>query len=108
MVEGASPDFEWVVAREHPDATTHHGIEASLEYLREWLRLMPDFKAEIEELSEHGNRALSVIRITGSGAGSGAATEVRVAIITTFRDGLSGRSEEYLDPEVARALLAAG
>jgi ketosteroid isomerase-like protein len=108
LVEGADPEFEWVVAREHPDATTHRGIDASVEYLREWLRMMPDFHAEIMEVEEHGDRVLTVIRLTGSGAGSGAATEVQTAMLSTFRDGTPVRTEEYLDPDEARRVLQAG
>ena len=106
LVEDASPDFEWVVAREHPDATTHRGIDATVEYLREWLRLMPDFHVGTEEIEEHGDQVLTVIRLTGSGAGSGASTEVRTAMLSTFRDGVPVRTEEFLDPEEARAALA--
>lgn len=108
LVEGAAPEFEWVVAREHPDATTHRGIEATLEYLGEWIGMLPDFHVEIEEIEERGDRILVVIHLTGSGAGSGAGTEVRTAMISTFRDGRPVRTEEYLDPEEARALLSAG
>lgn len=103
LVEGAGPEFEWVVAREHPDATTHKGIDATLGYFREWFRMMPDFHVEIAEIEERGDQVLTVIRITGSGAGSGAGTEVRTGMVSTFRDGKPVRTEEYLDPDEARA-----
>jgi ketosteroid isomerase-like protein len=108
MAEGADPEFEWVVAREHPDATTHRGPEAVLEYLAEWRRMMPDFQVEIVELEEKGDRVLTVIEITGTGSGSGARTEVRTAILSTFLEGRPVRTEEFLDPEEGRAALAAG
>jgi ketosteroid isomerase-like protein len=105
LAEGAGPEFEWVVAREHPDATTHRGPEAVMAYLAEWRRMMPDFRVEIVELEDRGDRILCVIEITGTGAGSGATTNVRTATISTFRDGVPLRTEEYLDPEEARAAL---
>jgi ketosteroid isomerase-like protein len=108
MVKDAGPEFEWVVAREHPDATTHRGPQAVSSYLAEWRRMMPDFSVQIVELEEWGDRVLTVIEITGTGAGSGARTEVRTATISTFRDGKPVRTVEYLDPEEARAELAAG
>ncbi len=107
LLANADPDHEWVVAREHPAATTHRGPEQIGAYLADWLRTMPDLKVKIEGLEEAGDRVLVVMRMTGSGAGSGAATEVRVATLTTFRDGRPVRTEEFLDPEEARRVLAA-
>lgn len=108
LVDGAGPEFEWVVAREHPDATTHKGIDETLGYFREWFRMLPDFHVEIDEIEEQGDRVLTVIQITGSGAGSGAGTQVRTGMVSTFRDGTPVRTEEYLDPDEARAVFAAG
>jgi uncharacterized protein len=107
LIENASPDIEWVVAREHPAATTHHGIDAVAAYLRDWFEMMPDLRIEIEELEEDGDRVLVVMRMTGRGTGSGAVTEVRVAAVSTFRDGKPVRTEEFLDTEEARQVLAA-
>ena len=108
LVQDASPDFEWVVAREHPEAQTHRGIDATLEYLREWLRLMPDLHVDVAELVERGHLVLTVIDLTGSGAGSGASTGVQTAMLSTFRDGVPVRTEEFLDPEEGRKALEAG
>jgi ketosteroid isomerase-like protein len=107
FIDDADPDFEWIAAREHPDALTNRGIDATAEYLRDWLQTMPDLKIEIEELVEAGDRVLAVMRMTGTGAGSGALTEVRMAMISTFRDGMPLRTEEFLDPEEARRALGA-
>jgi ketosteroid isomerase-like protein len=107
FIDDADPDFEWVAAREHPDALTNRGIDATAEYLRDWLQTMPDLKIEIEELVEAGDRVLAVMRMTGTGAGSGALTEVRMAMISTFRNGMPLRTEEFLDPEEARRALGA-
>jgi ketosteroid isomerase-like protein len=49
---------------------------------------------------------LLVMRMAGRGAGSGAGTEVRVATISTFRDGKPVRTEEFLDPDDARRALS--
>ncbi len=107
-LDDVGPKFEWVVAREHPDTTTHRGRDAVAGYLADWISTMPDLQIEVEELMEAGDKVLLVMRMTGSGAGSGAGTEVRVATISTFRDGTPLRTEEFLDPEEARRRLAAG
>ena len=107
LIEDARPDIEWVVAREHPDSATHRGRQEVADYLRDWLSMMPDLRIEIEDLEELGDRVLLVMRMTGTGAGSGAVTEVRIAVMTTFRDGKPVRNEEFLDPEEARRALTA-
>jgi ketosteroid isomerase-like protein len=107
LIENANPEIEWVVAREHPAATTHHGIEAVAAYLRDWFETVPDLRIEIEELEEAGDRVLVLMRMTGRGSGSGALTEVRIAAVSTFHDGKPVRTEEYLDLDEARQALAA-
>jgi ketosteroid isomerase-like protein len=107
LIEDVDPEFEWVVAREHPDATAPRGIDEVGSYLRDWLDTMPDLQVEIVELQEQGDKVLSVLQMKGTGAGSGASTEVVMAVITTFRDGTPVRTEEYLDPDEARRALAA-
>jgi ketosteroid isomerase-like protein len=107
LIEGADPDHEWVVAREHPGSTTHRGRDAVAGYLRDWIDTIPDLRIEIAEIKEDGDRVLVVMQMRGTGAGSGAETEVRTAIVTTFRDGIAVRTEEFLDPEEARGALAA-
>jgi ketosteroid isomerase-like protein len=107
VLQNAAPDMEWVVAREHPAATTHRGPEEISSYFEDWYRTMPEMEIEIEELIENGDRVLAVMRIRGAGAGSGATTEVRVATVTTFRGGQTVRTEEFLDADEARQRLTA-
>jgi ketosteroid isomerase-like protein len=106
-LDDVGPDFEWVVAREHPDAQTHRGGDAVAGYLGDWISLLPDMRVEIEELVEREDKVLMVLRMSGSGAGSGAGTEVRVATVGTFNNGRPVRTEEFLDTEEARRALGA-
>ncbi len=105
MATLADPGLEWVVAREHPAATTHHGLDAIASYLEDWRQMVPNMVYESEEVLESGNRVLAVGRLHGSGLGSGAGVEVRIATISTFEDGRAVRVEEFLDPEQARKAL---
>jgi ketosteroid isomerase-like protein len=106
-LDDMEPEFEWVPAREHPGSKNNRGPEETAAYLSDWLSTMPDLQIEAEELVEQGDRVLLVLRMSGTGSGSGALTEVRMATITTFRDGKSLRTEEFLDPDDARRALAA-
>ena len=58
LIEGADPDHEWVVAREHPGSTTHRGRDAVAGYLRDWIDTIPDLRIEIAEIEEDGDRVL--------------------------------------------------
>jgi ketosteroid isomerase-like protein len=105
LLRNTSTQTEWVVARQHPASTTHRGPEAIAKYIEDWRAMMPGLTYEVDEILERDDLLLLVGRIRGSGAESGAAAEVPVATLTTFRDGLTLRVEEYLDPDEARAEL---
>jgi ketosteroid isomerase-like protein len=108
LIADADPGIEWVVTRQHPDAATHVGVEAVSGYLRDWLNTMPGLRVEIIEIEERGERVFSVLQLSGAGAGSGAQTEVRTVMLSTFRDGKPVRTEEFLDLEEGRRAFAAG
>jgi ketosteroid isomerase-like protein len=108
LMADADPEVEWVVTREHPDAQTHVGVQAVSEYLRDWLDTIPGLRVEIVEQEESGDRVLSVLQLSGAGAGSGAATEVQTAMLSTFRDGKPLRTQEFLDLEEGRRAFAEG
>ena len=105
MAALADPRIEWVVAREHPAATTHRGTEAILSYLEDWGRTLPGMTYVSDEIVERGDRVLTVGRLRGSGSGSGAEVDVRIATISTFAEGRAVRVEEFLDPEEAKSAL---
>jgi ketosteroid isomerase-like protein len=104
----ADPGIEWMVARQHPTAATHHGVAAIRAYHEDWLRLFPGMRIEVESVEERGDRILAVTRIRGVGAGSGATADVKLGILSTYRGDRAIRVEEFLDPEEARRELAEG
>jgi ketosteroid isomerase-like protein len=106
MARLAHPDVEWVVAKEHPSATTHRGVDAVRAYIDDWQRVMPGMQYEIDSIDERDDRVLVIGRLRGSGAGSGAEVEVPIATLTTFRGSRTIRVEEFLDPAEALNALA--
>jgi ketosteroid isomerase-like protein len=99
-------DVEWVVAREHPSTRTVHGPAELRAYHEDWQATLPGLTIDVTELEEHGDAVLSVCRLRGTGAGSGAEVGVEIAFISRFRDGKLMRVEEFLDPAEARAALS--
>ena len=102
---GTDPGIEWVVAREHPAARTVRGHDELRAYHQDWQGTMPGLAIEIVEIDECGDSVLSVCRLRGTGAGSGAEVGVDVAFVSRFRGDLIVRVEEYLDANDARAAL---
>jgi ketosteroid isomerase-like protein len=105
-VEGVDPGIEWVVAREHPASRTVRGLDELREYRADWNQMLEGLTFEAEEIVDRDDLVVAVGRIKGTGSGSGAETEVPLAFVSRFRDGLVVRVEEYLDPDAA--LEAAG
>ena len=59
MLDQTEPDVEWVVAKEHPAATTHRGPKEIAAYFEDWQRTLPRSQIDIDELEETGDRVLA-------------------------------------------------
>jgi ketosteroid isomerase-like protein len=105
-LEGIDPGIEWVVAREHPASRTIHGLDELRAYRQDWGQMLGALRFESERIIDRGDVVISIGRISGTGAGSGAATEVPIGFVLRFRDGSVIKVEEFLDP--GEALEAAG
>jgi ketosteroid isomerase-like protein len=64
--------------------------------------MVPDMRYEIGEVEEAGDTVLTVGTFYGTGADSGAGVPVPLAFITTMREGLAIKVEEFLDLAEAR------
>lgn len=102
------PDAEWVVAREHPDAATHHGHAAIRAYLEEWSRTLGSLRFEPDRFLDGAEEVVVVGRVRGVGLASGAEIEIPLALVATVRGGLITRIEEYLDPDEALRAVGGG
>jgi len=84
-----------------------HGKDAVRAYMRDWLDLFDDFRAEPIELIDAGeDRVIAVTRISGRAKLSGVETDLTFAALYTIRDGKIARGGEYWTKE--QALEAAG
>ncbi|MDX6668621.1 MAG: uncharacterized protein QOK04_2001 [Solirubrobacteraceae bacterium] len=101
-----APDVEWVVAKEHPESTTHRGTSAIRAYLATWSESVADWELEADEFIDAGDRVAVVGHFRGRGKESGAELSVQVALVSLVREGVVVRVEEYLDRD--EALAAAG
>jgi ketosteroid isomerase-like protein len=100
------PEAEWQMAREDPDSTIQRGAQAIRGMWDSWLESYPDLQLRAEEVVPADDRVFVWVRITGSGAASGAEVEMQEAYVYTMRDGRIVRVEEYFDRR--EGLAAAG
>jgi ketosteroid isomerase-like protein len=98
-------DMEWVEDPSWPGGGTYRGTAAIRELLRERTDSF-DLEQHVERLIDAGDDVVTFVRWRGRGHSSGAEAEMRVATVTTFRDGKIVRVRFYLDR--AEALAAVG
>jgi uncharacterized protein len=100
------PAVEWDQTQQLPDAEVVRGVDAVKRSTRRWLGTFDDYSRALEELIDAGDEVIAVLRLRGTGRGSGAPIEGRVAQVWTFRNGKVVRYRDF--PNKAAALMAAG
>ena len=105
VIECVDPNAEWI-----PDSRVGEdpiaGRERLFEFFADRASMFGEFEIEVEELLERGDRVLAFLRLSGSGAASGAGFEIRIAHLWTLREGKVVRGEGYGNRD--EALEAAG
>jgi ketosteroid isomerase-like protein len=95
-----------VVDPDLPDGGTYRGHEGLRRFLEGWLGAWEDYKLEIEEMSEVGDRVVVAVHQSGRARDSGIQMEMRDAHVWTVHRARLVRAEMYLDK--ASALEAVG
>lgn len=89
-----------------PETGAYLGVDQLAEYMRGFLEPWARLTIEAEEMLEAGDSVFAAVLQSGTGHGSGAATELRYFHVWTFRGGRVIRLETFR--ERADALAAAG
>jgi ketosteroid isomerase-like protein len=105
VIEYIDPDAEWIPDRRVGEGPIR-GRESLFEFFTDRASMFGELEIEVEELVELGDRVLVFLRLSGSGAASGAGFEIRIAHLWTFHDGILVRGEGYANRD--EALAAAG
>jgi ketosteroid isomerase-like protein len=72
--QGFSPDIEWRVSLQLPDSPpdeTYRGPEGVMRFWETWRTAFDDFRLEVEEIIDAGDRVVVFAAVRGRGAGSG-------------------------------------
>jgi len=104
----ATPDIVWREDAGWPDHAEVTGVGSIRELLADRVESTA-FGIAVDELVEHGDRVLALLRWTAHGRASGAEAGLEVAILTTFSSGKVAEVDFYLDRDAARrAFTGAG
>jgi ketosteroid isomerase-like protein len=106
MLEFCSPEIEYRVRPDLPDARTHRGHDGLRGLAAEWQGVFEDFRLEPEGFIDAGASVVVLMRISGRGATSGVETGNPYASVHEVRDGQIWRIRDY--PTRKEALEAAG
>ena len=100
-----SPDVECDTSV-RPEGQMYRGREGVVEAFRVWRGTWADWKGEVDEIIDAGDRVLMVLRESGRGKGSGVPVEQRTFFLYDLRDRMIVRVTVLLDKD--QALEAAG
>jgi ketosteroid isomerase-like protein len=104
-LEEADPDFEWIPPERDLQGPLQ-GLEDLRRFIEDQNEIFKDFRVEAEELQEHGDQVLALIRVRGEGRASSVAFDIRATTLWTFRGDRLIRGRVF--PERDKALEAVG
>ena len=100
------PDVEFDVSSARPEGGVFHGHEGVEEGIQAWVARWAEWRFEVEEIIDAGDRVLMIIREFGRGEKSGVEVTQHIFWVQTIRNGKIVRAELFIDRN--RALEAAG
>jgi ketosteroid isomerase-like protein len=100
-------DVEWD-ATVFPDGSVEHGHEGIRRFLRRWLGTWEEYRFEVEQVLDAGDRVLAFVRERGHGRGSDVPIDIRTAMLFTLRGGKIVRFRGSLDRSTALAEAGLG
>jgi ketosteroid isomerase-like protein len=87
-----APDVAWHDLPDQPDAGVHHRHTGFLAAFEQFFGDLDDYAVNVEEIIDHGEKAVVCARVIGRGRGSQARFEQRVFGVWTLRNRLVVRA----------------
>jgi ketosteroid isomerase-like protein len=108
LMEYFDPEVNWRAMEGAPDDVGEmQGKDAVRRYLQDWLDTFEGITSIPTDVTDAGDDlVVAALHVTGRARLSGIETELRYAVVYTFRDGRIVRGREYADRQ--QALEAAG
>jgi ketosteroid isomerase-like protein len=105
IAETCHPDCEFTSLTMESEGTVYRGHDGLREFLDRLLDVLPDWRPEVEEVEEYGDRGLVKARIYATPSGGSVSVEQTMWQVVRFRDGLAIRWDFFRTEEEARAAL---
>ena len=101
------PDVVFTSMIRESEGGVYRGHEGMREFFESLLEVLPDWRPELEDVEDHGDRMLVRARIYASPPGGDVPMEQVVWHVIRLRDGLAIRWDFFRTEEEARAALEA-
>ena len=99
-------EVEFDVSSVRPEGGNFRGRHGVEEAIQAWVGRWAEYRFEVEEIVDAGDRVLMIIREFGRGEGSGVEIDQKIFWVQTFRGGKIVHTKLFVDRD--RALEAAG
>jgi ketosteroid isomerase-like protein len=109
LLDVLDPEVAWHSGLHAPlggEATVFRGHAGVRKMLRDLFEAFDEFRIEISEIRDLGDRLVAIGRTRARGGASGADVRTPIALVTEFRDGKAISVRGHIGPEAA--LEAAG
>jgi ketosteroid isomerase-like protein len=107
IAELSDPEVEFTSLVMESEGTLYRGRDGLREYLERLVDVLPDWRPEIEEVEDHGDRMLVRNRLHATPPGGSVPVEQVAWQVIRFRNGLAIRWDFFRTEEEARGALAA-
>jgi ketosteroid isomerase-like protein len=106
--EGFAPEFVWDMSKYEgwPEQQRYEGVDGAQRFIDDWTGAWDDWRLEIQEIYDAGDKVVVVVHQRGRGRATGMAVDMVFAQTWTIRDGRLTRMDMYSDP--SDALKAVG
>ena len=104
MVAEASPNGEYAIAEQNPNARLLHGRDEIADYLRDWHDTIHGLHYQPEQVRDAGDAVVVLGTMSGRvGSDDGPELTAELGFVLWFDGNVVVRAEEYLDLRDARA-----
>jgi ketosteroid isomerase-like protein len=97
------PEIAWQEDQPSPEAGEHRGRESFERFLRSWLESFDESRIAPEEIIEHEDHLIAIVRQSGRGRASGVEVAARIAHVWTVSEGRAVGWRSYPNREEALA-----